>query len=391
MWSSFMNLLEGNQPEERRDDSTTSSYAATQWFSSLLGKDDQPKESEESRAIQSKFKSRIDEYAEKKDVSVVVATWNVASAVPRSVKTISSWLNIEEKEADIYVVTLQEIDMTASSLWYEETERGSEWIGMLNSVFKSKSRKNQYICLRVHQLSGLFGAVFIKNKHKEHIANLKSHVQRVGFMGVVGNKGAIAFRFRLYFTWFCFVVAHMTAHVEQLSRRNQDYQDIMQGCRFQGAGPNTPLEHDVCIFGGDLNYRMVKSYEEICDAIDKHDLNYLYRNDQLQLEMKNMGAFWEFKEPAINFLPTYRFETGTEIYDQSEKKRIPSYTDRILYRCDDAVANVNCLEYKCGHTTFISDHKYVTALFEVSARVENREKARKVYDEVCCEYDSNKY
>lgn len=39
----------------------------------------------------------------------------------------------------------------------------------------------------------------------------------------------------------------------------------------------------------------------------------------------------KFSEANILFLPTYKFDIGTEIYD-TIKKRVPSYTDRILYR-----------------------------------------------------------
>ena len=48
-------------------------------------------------------------------------------------------------------------------------------------------------------------------------------------------------------------------------------------------------------------------------------------------------AFNGFQEAAIHFPPTFKFDPGTNDYDSSSKQRVPSYTDRILYKvsmCD---------------------------------------------------------
>ena len=42
-----------------------------------------------------------------------------------------------------------------------------------------------------------------------------------------------------------------------------------------------------------------------------------------------------FIEKEIEFLPTYKFDIGTKIYDTSKKARTPSWTDRILLLLND--------------------------------------------------------
>ena len=63
-------------------------------------------------------------------------------------------------------------------------------------------------------------------------------------------------------------------------------------------------------------------------------LNSLLPHDELQQQMKLRKAFHDgWKEGRITFLPTYKYDPGSVgIFDSSEKKRAPSWCDRILYR-----------------------------------------------------------
>ncbi|TRX93249.1 hypothetical protein FHL15_005828 [Xylaria flabelliformis] len=63
-------------------------------------------------------------------------------------------------------------------------------------------------------------------------------------------------------------------------------------------------------------------------------LDSLLPHDQLRQVMKDKKAFQEgWREGPITFLPTYKYDVGTVgLFDTSEKKRAPSWCDRILYR-----------------------------------------------------------
>ncbi|KAF2218783.1 Endonuclease/exonuclease/phosphatase [Elsinoe ampelina] len=63
-------------------------------------------------------------------------------------------------------------------------------------------------------------------------------------------------------------------------------------------------------------------------------LDSLLPHDELQQQIKTRKAFYDgWKEGPITFLPTYKYDPGTVgVFDSSEKKRAPSWCDRILYR-----------------------------------------------------------
>ncbi|KAI9762633.1 MAG: hypothetical protein M4579_000251 [Chaenotheca gracillima] len=63
-------------------------------------------------------------------------------------------------------------------------------------------------------------------------------------------------------------------------------------------------------------------------------LSSLLPHDQLQQQQASRKAFHDgWQEGPIGFLPTYKYDVGSVgVFDSSEKKRGPSWCDRILYR-----------------------------------------------------------
>lgn len=66
----------------------------------------------------------------------------------------------------------------------------------------------------------------------------------------------------------------------------------------------------------------------------KSTLNCLLPHDQLKRAQSSLRILHDgWKEGPILFLPTYKYDIGAEFtFDSSEKKRAPSWCDRILYR-----------------------------------------------------------
>ena len=101
--------------------------------------------------------------------------------------------------------------------------------------------------------------------------------------------------------------------------------------------------------------------------------------DQLVLEQSSGNVFHGFREGAINFAPTYKYDLFSDDYDTSDKCRVPAYTDRVLFTRrrpggpvlpgwrDGDIVSYTRAELK------VSDHRPVLAVFEVQAREVNTE------------------
>jgi phosphatidylinositol-bisphosphatase len=74
--------------------------------------------------------------------------------------------------------------------------------------------------------------------------------------------------------------------------------------------------------------------EEMDPASLQATISSLLTHDELQKQIKARKAFHDgWKEGPIRFLPTYKYDIGSVgIFDSSDKRRGPSWCDRILYR-----------------------------------------------------------
>ncbi|KAH0711536.1 hypothetical protein KY289_007495 [Solanum tuberosum] len=105
-------------------------------------------------------------------------------------------------------------------------------------------------------------------------------------------------------------------------------------------------EADMVVFLGDLNYRLDGiSYDEARDFIYQRSFDWLRERDQLHTEMEVGNVFQGMRAAVIRFPPTYKFkrhQNGLAGYDFGEKKRIPAWCDRILYRDSRSTCSLDC-------------------------------------------------
>lgn len=133
-------------------------------------------------------------------------------------------------------------------------------------------------------------------------------------------------------------------------------------------------QHHATVWMGDLNYRVEGIRRAVDRLISLQMYEVMQNNDQLSRERAAGRAFRNFEEAAISFPPTFKFDVGTGQYDSSAKQRVPSWTDRVLWKVqkDFRTAHrrnpkgfVRCVQYASLQDVSTSDHKAVEALLEV--------------------------
>ncbi|KAL8887671.1 MAG: hypothetical protein Q9215_004800 [Flavoplaca cf. flavocitrina] len=252
-----------------------------------------------------------------------------------------------------------------------DPSRRQVWEQAVRLAINSRMRgstEEEYVLLRSGQLVGAALLIFVRSSALRKIKNVEGSVKKTGMSGMAGNKGAVAIRMEYANTRICLVTAHLAAGFANYEQRNIDYHTISHGLRFQRN--RTIDDHDTVIWLGDFNYRIGLSDDKVRRLIQAGDLGTLYQNDQLNLQMIAGRVFPFYAESPITFMPTYKYDNGTDKYDTSEKARIPAWCDRILRKGN----NLKQIDYATAPLRF-SDHRPVYATFRCT--VESIDEQRK--------------
>ncbi|XP_017773007.1 PREDICTED: type II inositol 1,4,5-trisphosphate 5-phosphatase, partial [Nicrophorus vespilloides] len=307
---------------------------------------------------------------------IFVGTWNVnGKAPPTDVENLKRWLNCSDEPPDIYAIGFQELDLSKEAFIFNETVREAEWQKALEW---STHPKAKYRLVGIVRLVGIQLAVMINYTHFEHVSNVAVDYVGTGILGKMGNKGGVAVSFQLHNTTLCFVNCHLAAHVEEVERRNQDYNDINTKINFK-RHPQAIKDHDQIYWLGDMNYRIRRlDTHEVKKHIAMGDLNTILCHDQLNQEKERGKILAGFEEGDINFQPTYKYDVNSDRYDSSEKARAPAWTDRIFFKGKGIYQQL----YRSFMELKISDHKPVNALFRSEIGIVNREKYRRIHEDL---------
>lgn len=331
------------------------------------------------------IRESVFDYASMSPVKIAVWTYNLDSRKPIDIENdVFDRFVADRPDTDVFVFGFQELvdlenkGMTAKTFLVGSNkaakaldstldERLLLWQDRLQKLFPAT-----YTVVHVSQLVGLFQ--FIISKNTFAVNNIATSHIKTGMGGLYGNKGAIATRFFIQDSSFCFVNTHLAAHQSHTSERNKDIAQILKDGsfpkldlehHFEGGGDGTMiLDHEYVFWSGDLNYRIDDNRQAVMNAIEKCDWSSLWLNDQLLKQMSENRSFGlrSFKELPLSFPPTFKYNRGTNQYDTSEKMRIPAYCDRILFRGNRIIQHsYTRLEIK------MSDHKPVVADFTAQA------------------------
>ena len=197
-------------------------------------------------------------------------------------------------------------------------------------------------------------------------------------------QGALILRFALDDSSICLINCHLAAGQTQTVNRNNDVSAILEATllppshhtsavsdTFVGGGDGSMiLDHEICILHGDLNYRIdTMGRDTVIKAISTNNISKLLERDQLLVSRRRNAGFGlrAFTECPITFVPTYKYDIGSDRYDTSEKRRAPAWCDRILHR---GAGKIKQVDYK-RHELRVSDHRPVSGHFRLRIKAIN--------------------
>ena len=338
-------------------------------------------------------------------VYVWCGTMNLNGKLEGLRQDLAPWLHAKSKgfafDYDVVCVGFQEIvDLSPQQIMSTDPSIRLEWERKVKEVlnataqYGSKGEKggDEYVLLRSGQLVGAALMIFVKARTLDSIRNVEGAIKKTGMSGIAGNKGAVAVRMDIHNTSLCVVTAHLAAGFANYEDRNRDYRTIEHGIRFTGG--RGIEDHDAVIWLGDFNYRIGLGHDKARKLVEvlqggltgskaEEAIGKLYENDQLNLQMVHGQAFPWYQEMRVNFLPTYKYDVGTDNYDTSEKARIPAWCDRVVYKANaksgqDGGVLLKGLEYGSVQNLRFSDHRPVYATFELDVSVIDEEKRSKL-------------
>ncbi|XP_030225503.1 type II inositol 1,4,5-trisphosphate 5-phosphatase isoform X1 [Gadus morhua] len=366
---------EGGAGREGRDDMVRSSSHTPANKAQMLA---MPKFGLRDNLIRCELLKSEDQYTHLQNFSFFLATYNVNGQPPK--ESLAPWLSCSTSPPDVYCVGFQELDLSKEAFFFNDTPREPEWMRAVSEALHPDAK---YALVKLVRLVGIMLLVYVKREHAEFLSEVEAETVGTGIMGRMGNKGAVAIRFHFHNSDVCVVNSHLAAHIEEYERRNQDYRDICSRLQFRLLDLSRPplniMKHNVVLWVGDLNYRISDlDVDQVKELITKNDYETLHNYDQLKRQLDEEAVFEGFIEGEIQFQPTYKYDTGSNDWDTSEKCRAPAWCDRILWRGK----NITQSSYQSHMTLKTSDHKPVSSLLQIGIKVVNEEAYKKKFEEI---------
>lgn len=287
----------------------------------------------------------------------------------------------------------------------ESTPESRQWQTVINRILQVPHRYTVLVSL---QYVGIYHLVMARSElvRSGQVKDARSQSAGCGILGLLGNKGAVAVSLKVHNDTLCFVCSHLAAGHSQVDRRNTDVAQINQRITFtrssnlgvrecdveeakadlaekavqrEGSSNGSKLwkqeeaapvalinDHDFAFWFGDLNYRIDLPREDVICKINGGAFAELYEQDQLRKQMAAGKVLVGFQEERPDFVPTYKYDVGTDTFDTSEKARTPAWCDRVLWRCSRPSACVQTSFFR--HEIQLSDHRPVSATYELQVR-----------------------
>ena len=321
------------------------------------------------------------EFTVESEMSVAVCSFNVNNKrVPVQERSIEeklrNWLNLH-RSPKIIAVGLQEIDMTAQSVMFGETDARNYWRLVLSALIgadeDAEGIQQSYLLVASRQLVGLFLCVFVHKSITPVIGLQEVRVSTVAIgksLGPMrenrksalfnfGNKGAVGVHLQIGQTGIAFINAHLHPHIDGMRKRRQGVSTILSEMLFEvpATAANfhcykryfhsaahgvdladsshegkhskesqtfaiSPSEHGVLFFFGDLNFRLhhPPSYALQRSVVTNDWTPMFDQYDQLHSELRanahdEASGWLGFEERHSKATPSYRYVVKKNVLD----------------------------------------------------------------------------
>jgi len=331
----------------------------------------------QSQFLATRLASRTSEYAVVHKQVVRAVTYNVNGKALTGAVCSSILCPATGPTPSLVIVGLQETDLSASTLLSTNSDASKKVAQAVRALGVAASDAG-LVLVSTTALVGIVLAIFSQPSTAADISPIIGESIPVGVMGVLGNKGAVSVSLAWGDAQLGIVATHLAAHTEQLDRRTADVAAILDQARFvrrsvddgngdsYGEMSECPWQDmDAILWLGDLNYRVEMPYADALAHLEEGSLDPLLARDQLSMVRAAGVSFAPddgWCEAPITFPPSYKFDVGTTRYDTSEKRRTPSWTDRVLWwqPLANGMPRIECLRYE-RLQSLVSDHWPVAA------------------------------
>ncbi|CAM8977622.1 hypothetical protein QQ045_030630 [Rhodiola kirilowii] len=278
------------------------------------------------------------------DLCVWIVTWNMNGKV--NYKDLEDLVVGGDRRPELIVIGLQEVPRK-------------------NILRLLQTALNQtHMLLGKATMQSLQLYVFGRRTSQLFVRELKTDMYELAGCGwlIRRTKGAVAISINYKGVRMIFISCHLSAHARNVEERNNEWRRISRSLFSKNCNPYA-RSAQVIVWLGDLNYRIHGMDTHPVRDLIRQDLHKLLTaNDQLLQEAENGQIFNGYCEGTLDFKPTYKYNVGTSNYDTSYKVRVPSWTDRILFKVADSDdIKATLLSYESIDEINISDHKPVKA------------------------------
>ena len=291
-------------------------------------------------------------------LNIFATTWNMGGSMCPSDATLRKWLSGYDA-CSLVAISVQECEHAASIVPRFSVSR------FQNSICQFMGSTHRHIASSECGATGIH--CFVRKDLSRIISNVGTANVPLGFLGAC-NKGAVAVLFSVISRnnkntrplHFRFISAHFTSDEGRVMARDSDFHRVQNS-----LGADSRINE---FWLGDFNYRVQASRGCVSRRLlEKEYLAALLPCDELLQERESGAAFEGFEECPIHFKPTYKW-TMRQSYAE---RRVPSWTDRILFRIPDFQSHNN---FYCDHSYYdarpsfgLSDHQPVVLKLSLSS------------------------